>query len=68
MVKQCPFGNKECSSDCSLYVNYEELNELMAARLSSLGVVERTGGTCSFKMMAMSSGRYIFEHTTTKRL
>lgn len=68
MAKQCPFGDKECNSECALYVNYEDLNELVATRLTSLGVVERTGGTCSLRMIAMSSGRYIFEHTTTKRL
>lgn len=67
MGKNCPFGNDECNAECSLYVNFEDLNELVATRLSSLGVVDRTSGTCSLKMLAMSSGRYIFEHTITKR-
>lgn len=67
MGKNCPFGNDECNAECALYVNFEDLNELVATRLSSLGVVDRTSGTCSLKMLAMSSGRYIFEHTITKR-
>ena len=66
---ECPFNHRECNNKCALYIDVEELNEFMGARLASLGVVDKKyGGTCSLKTLAMSAGRYIFEHTTTKRL
>ena len=69
MEKKCPFGNCTCTPDCALFISGDELNELMAARLSSLGVIDKKNGTCSLKTLALSGGRYIFEHTTTaKRL
>ncbi len=69
MEKNCPFGNVKCTSECALFVSPEELNELMAARLSSLGVIDRKNGSCSLKVLALSGGRFIFENTTTaKRL
>ena len=69
MVKKCPFTQGECNSECSLFVANEDLNEFFSARLSSLGVIDKeNNGSCSLKMLAMSSGRFIFENTTTKRL
>ena len=69
MVKKCPFSQGDCTPECSLFVATEDLNEYVAARLSSLGVVDKSNnGSCSLKMIAMSSGRYIFENTATKRL
>lgn len=69
MTKKCPFSQGDCTPECSLFVSTEDLNELVAARLSSLGVVDKVyTGSCSFKMLAMSGGRFIFENTTTKRL
>lgn len=69
MSKRCPFSNSECNSECSLFIDVNDLNEFVAARLSSLGVVDKKyEGSCSLKMLAMSSGRFIFENTTTKRL
>jgi hypothetical protein len=67
--KKCPFGNGEtfCTKECALYIANEDLNELLAARLSSLGVLDKKNGVCSLKTLAMSAGRYIFENTTTKR-
>ena len=66
--KKCPFGQcGECSSECGLFIDTNDLNELLAARLSSLGVLDRRNGMCSLKTLAMSAGRYIFENTTTKR-
>lgn len=66
-VKHCPFNHGECNADCALFIDNEELNELLAARLSSLGVLNKDYGCCSFKTIAMSAGRYIFENTSTKR-
>lgn len=69
MAKKCPFGNDVCSAECALFISGDELNELMAARLSSLGVINKKEGSCSLKTLALAGGRYIFEHTTTaKRL
>lgn len=69
MTKKCPFSQGECGPDCSLFVQVDDLNEFLAARLSSLGVIDRKNeGSCSLKMLAMSSGRYIFENTNTNRL
>lgn len=66
-IKTCPFKNQECTPECALFINPSDLNELLAARLSSLGVIDRENGMCSLKTLAMSSSRYIFENTTTKR-
>ncbi|MDD3435598.1 MAG: hypothetical protein PHC64_00440 [Candidatus Gastranaerophilales bacterium] len=65
-IKDCPFNHGECTNDCALFVNIGDLNELLAARLASLGVLDKNG-MCSLKVIAMSAGRYIFENTSTKR-
>lgn len=66
-VKTCPFNNEVCTNACALFIDIEDLNELLAARLASLGVLERENGVCSLKTIAMSAGRFIFENTSTKR-
>lgn len=67
--KKCPFGSGEklCNNECGLFIDTNDLNEMLAARLSSLGVLDRANGICSLKTLAMSAGRYIFENTTTIR-
>lgn len=66
-IKKCPFNMDECTSACALFIDTEGLNELLAARLASLGVLDKENGVCSLKTIAMSAGRYIFENTSTKR-
>ena len=66
-MKKCPFNNGECNSDCSLYIAPEDLNELMATRLTSIGVFNAKEGMCSLKTLALSTGRYMFENTATVR-
>lgn len=66
-VKNCPFNQDICSDTCALFIAGEDLNELLAARLSSLGIIDKDNGTCSLKLLSMSAGRYIFENTSTKR-
>ena len=66
-IKKCPFSQGECTNECSLFIDAQDLNELLAARLSSLGVLDRENGMCSLKSVAMSAARYIFENTSTKR-
>ena len=69
MVKKCHFTQGDCTPECSLFIAPDDLNEFVAARLGSLGVVDKSNnGSCSLKMIAMSSGRYIFENTATKRM
>ena len=66
-MKTCPFSSgRECNNTCPLYISSEELNEFVAARLSSIGVISRKEGECSLKMLALSQGRFIFENTTTR--
>lgn len=66
-IKNCPFSNKDCTNECALFIDCADLNELLAARLSSLGILDKANGICSLKTIAMSSGRFIFENTSTKR-
>lgn len=66
-IKNCPFGHGTCTADCALFIDANDLNELLAARLASLGVLDKENGICSLKTIAMSMGRYIFENTSTKR-
>ena len=65
--KKCPFNNNICDSSCALFINPEDLNELLLNRLASLGVLDRSYGVCSLKTLAMSNARSIFENTTTRR-
>lgn len=67
MDKKCPFNQDICNNECALFIATEDLNESMATRLSSIGVVDKENGTCSLKTLAMSAGRYIFENTGVKR-
>lgn len=63
-MKNCPFENKYCTSDCALYISTKELNEMVANRLKSLGVIDyNEDGICSLKNMALAQSRYIFENT-----
>lgn len=66
-IKDCPFNHGKCTCECALFIDANDLNELLAARLASLGVLDKEGGMCSLKTIAMSAGRYIFENTSTKR-
>ncbi len=65
--RKCPFKNDICDKTCALFINPEDLNELLLNRLASLGVVDRNYGMCSLKTLAMSNARNIFENTTTRR-
>lgn len=67
MNQECPFNNKECTETCGLFIAPEDLNELMATRLTSIGVFNVHEGMCSLKMLALSGGRYMFENTSTIR-
>ena len=67
MVKTCPFTqNRECNSECPLFVAPEDLNEFVTARLSSIGIIDRQNGSCSLRILAMSQSRMVFENTNTR--
>ena len=63
----CPFNSeKKCDNNCPLFISPENLNEFVVARLASIGVMERTNGICSFRMLALSQSRAIFENTKSR--
>jgi hypothetical protein len=64
-MPNCPFSNNNCDEKCSLFINPEDINENMLNKLASLGVIPRKGGICSFKVIAMSSARGVYENTYT---
>ena len=66
MIKTCPFSEKECNTSCPLFVAPDDINEFMAARLCSIGVLDRKNGYCSLKILALSQSRMIFESTNTR--
>ena len=67
MVKTCPFtAEKECNSECPLFVAPEDLNEFVSARLGSIGIVDKRQGSCSLRILALSQSRMVFENTKTR--
>lgn len=66
-MKTCPFSSeRECNNTCPLYIEPAELNEFVTARLASIGIIKRTEGECSLKMLALSQSRVVFENTNTR--
>ena len=66
MSKTCPFSKRNCDNSCPLYIAPEDLNEFVSARLSSIGVMSRSEGECSLRMLALSQSRVVFESTNTR--
>ena len=63
-MKNCPFKNAACDESCALFISPKELNEMVANRLKSLGVITcDCDGICSLKNMALAQSRFIFENT-----
>ena len=63
----CPFSEKrECNKNCPLFIAPEDMNEFVTARLSSIGIIDRNNGDCSFKVLALSQSRAIFEKNNTR--
>ena len=63
-MKNCPFKNTTCNSECALFIKTNELNEMVANRLKSIGVIDcECDGICSLKNMALAQSRFIFENT-----
>ena len=67
MTKTCPFSQgKDCNNECSLFIDPNDLNEFVSARLCSIGVFDKKNGACSLKLLALSQSRMIFENTSTR--
>lgn len=67
MTKTCPFCNgRDCNESCPLFISPNDLNEFVTARLGSIGIIDRNNGECSFRMLALSQSRMIFENTNTR--
>ena len=65
-MKNCPFKEQKCDENCSLFISMDELNETVANRLHSIGVLLNTDeakGMCSLKNLALAQSRSIFENT-----
>ncbi len=63
-MRNCPFKNDVCDESCALFIKSDELNELVANRLKSIGVIPSgDNGVCSLKNMALAQSRFIFENT-----
>lgn len=67
MTKTCPFSSeRECNKECPLFIAPEDLNEFVTARLGSIGVLDKSNGCCSLRMLALSQSRMVFENTKTR--
>ena len=63
----CPFSDKKkCDNTCPLFISPDDLNEFVVSRLSSIGIMERTKGSCSIRVLALSQSRAIFENTKAR--
>lgn len=64
MVKKCPFNKENCTAECAMYIDPEDLNDTVRNKLASIGVLSRDEGICSLKNLALCLDRYIFENTS----
>lgn len=67
MVKKCPFSFDECTPDCALFIAPMDLNDLVASRLTSIGVYDKANGMCALKNSALAKSREIFEKSQSNK-
>lgn len=60
----CPFNQKKCSKDCALFVDPDDLNEVVRNKLASIGVIKREHGLCAFKNLSLCMNRILYEETS----
>jgi len=60
----CPLQNADCRSDCALFVNPDDMNEVVRNKLASVGVINRDSGSCSLKNLALCLNRQVFEQVS----
>jgi hypothetical protein len=63
-IKLCPFSQKECNSECSLFIHPMELNEVVRNKLASIGALDRERGSCSLKNLSLGISRILYEQTS----
>lgn len=57
----CPFNGKQCSRECAMFIDPQDLNEVMRNKLASIGVLCRDRGICSLKNLALCMDRVLYE-------
>ncbi len=57
----CPFKHEECTRECALYIDPDELNEVVKNKLASVGVIDRGKGICAFKNLSLCVNRILYE-------
>ncbi len=67
MSKKCPFNLGDCTPECQLFIAPDDLNELVANRLTSIGVYDKVNGMCSFKNNALAKSREVFEKSQSNK-
>lgn len=67
MAKKCPFNFDECSEECALFIHPMDLNDLVASRLTSIGVYDKQNGMCAFKNQALAQSRDVFEKSRANK-
>jgi len=60
-VKCCPFSPKECSKECALHIDPDDLNEVVRNKLASIGVIDRENGICALKNLSLCMDRILYE-------
>ena len=60
-IVTCPFGQNNCSPNCALYMNPNDLNETVKNKLASIGVIDREKGICAIKNISLCMNRSVFE-------
>lgn len=67
MNRKCPFSFDLCTPECALFIAPTDINELVANRLTSIGVYDRENGMCSFKNNALAKSREVFEKSQSNK-
>ena len=65
IVKKCPFNQSECSKECGLYIDPNDLNEAFRNKLASIGVIDRNNGICSLKNLSLCMDRVLYEELSS---
>ncbi len=67
MIKKCPFNFDDCTRECALFIAPDDINELVASRLTSIGVYDKQHGMCAFKHHSLAKSREIFEKSQSNK-
>ena len=67
IMKKCPFNFDVCTQECALFIAPTDINDLVASRLTSIGVYDKQNGMCSLKNHALAKSREIFEKSQANK-